>query len=132
MMLRVLCINLMFIFFISSLNGSCIQFQCTLAEIGSTCCYNLGCCPAKSNVCCPNDPTNCCTKDFPVCCATRKGCCPKRYPVCCSTQCCSSGSYCCGEKCCRRDTITGRLFEIPDGITKSNRYRQMMLKTHAN
>ena len=106
---------------ISSVRGQCVQSACSAYQPGSTCCFNVGCCPASSNVCCPNDPSNCCSTQFPVCCGSGKGCCPQVYPVCCPTHCCASGSYCCGQKCCRRTTLSGRFVELDDRMgNKSN------------
>ncbi len=112
---------------ICSVNSQCTQSQCSIEQPGSTCCFNIGCCPASSNICCPNDPLNCCSSQYPVCCGAGRGCCPQRYPVCCSTHCCTSGSYCCGKKCCRRDGSTLRLIETIDGISKMNQYQKIMM-----
>ncbi|CAF1214731.1 unnamed protein product [Rotaria sordida] len=115
---------------ISSINGQCTQSQCAAQHAGSTCCFQVGCCPAPNNVCCSNDPTSCCSTQYPVCCGAGKGCCRREYPVCCSTYCCSSGSYCCGKKCCRRDRSTARFIEINEGISKMNQYQQIMMKIY--
>ncbi|CAF0799695.1 unnamed protein product [Adineta steineri] len=129
-MLSLSIISLFIFTVISSINSQCIQNQCTIEEVGSTCCFNLGCCPASNNICCSNDPTNCCSTQYPVCCGVGKGCCPQRYPVCCSTHCCTSGSYCCGTKCCRQDLLTNRLIEINDKISKINQYQKIMMKIY--
>lgn len=125
-----LIVNLFIFTIISSVNSLCSQSGCTLLEAGSTCCFNIGCCRASKNVCCPNDITNCCSTQYPVCCGAGKGCCPQRYPVCCSAHCCMSGSYCCGNKCCRRDGSTGRFIEIIDGLSKMNQYKTMMMNIY--
>jgi hypothetical protein len=119
-------VSLFILTLISSINGYCTQAECTTHEVGSTCCFNIGCCPAASNLCCPNDLTYCCSTQYPVCCGDGKGCGPRQNPVCCSTYCCSSGSYCCGKKCCRREGFTGRLIEINDGVSKTNQYQNLM------
>jgi hypothetical protein len=124
-------VSLFILTVISSINSQCIQSSCTAHEPGSRCCFNLGCCPAVSNVCCPNDPTNCCSTQFPICCGSGKGCCQREYPVCCSTHyCCSSGSFCCGEKCCRRSALTGLLIETNEGISKINQYQKLMMNIY--
>ena len=119
-------VSLFILTLISSSNSLCTQSQCTVQGAGSTCCFNIGCCPASKNLCCPNDPTYCCSTQYPICCGGGQGCCPRLYPVCCSTLCCSSGSYCCGKKCCRRDESTGRLIEIHDGISKLYQSEKMI------
>ncbi|CAF1269801.1 unnamed protein product [Rotaria magnacalcarata] len=109
---------------IGSLNCLCTQSKCTAQETDSTCCFQIGCCPASNNVCCPNDPTSCCSIQYPVCCGIGKGCCLRDHPVCCPTHCCSSGSYCCGKKCCRRRRSLGLHIEAYEGTSKMNQYQK--------
>lgn len=123
--------SLFILIVISSINGLCTQSKCTTHQAGSTCCFQIGCCPPLNNVCCSNDPTSCCSTQFPVCCGSGKGCCRREYPVCCSTHCCSSGSYCCGKKCCRRNrSASGRSIEMYEGISKMDQYKTIMMSMH--
>ena len=114
-------VSFFIIILISSINGQCTESQCTTQGAGSTCCFNIGYCPASSRLCCFTDLTHCCSTQYSMCCGDGQGCCLWLYPVC-----YPSGSYCCGKKGFRRDESAGRLIEIHDGISKLYQSEKMI------